>query len=116
MGFTQNDFSILQRENEELKHIISILEKYPKISIDIDGISSKGEIKLGNSYKLTLLQDNQVVPISIGALKCDEGLTIDKSDDDGNYSITGRKLGSQRISYYIGNYLLVDREIKVVEK
>lgn len=114
LRFTQNDFSILQRENEELKHVISILENSPEISIDIDGISN-GEIKLGKSYKLTLLQDNQVVPISIGTLKCDEGLTIDKNED-GNYSITGIELGSQRISCYIGDYLLINREIKVVRQ
>lgn len=114
LGFTQDDFSILQRENEELRHVISVLENYPEISIDIDGIS-KGNIKLGKSYKLTLLQDNQVVPMSIGTLKSDKGLTIGKSED-GNYSITGTELGPQRISCYIGDYLLVDHEIKVVQQ
>lgn len=114
LGFTREDFSNLQRKNEELKQVISVLETYPEISIDIEGISKKGNIKLGKSYKLTLLQDKQLVPISVGTLKCDTGLTIGK-DEEGNYSIEGTELGLKKISYYVGDYLLVDREINIVE-
>ena len=109
--FTAEDFSLLQQKNQELQQVISVLENYPKLSIDIDGISN-GKIKLGKPYKLTLLQDKQVVPVPVGTFKCDAGLSISKSED-GNYSITGTELGPQRISCYIGDYLLVDREIRV---
>lgn len=114
LEFTPEEFSSLQRKNEELEQVLSVLENYPDMSIDIEGISG-GKIKLGQSYKLTLLQGDQVVPISVGTFRCDNGLTIDK-DEAGNYSITGTELGPQRISCYIGDHLLKDREITVVSK
>lgn len=110
---SQDAFSKLQRENEELKQIVSVFGNDHGISIDIDGIS-KPEILKDKSYGLTLIINKQVVPISLDNFKFDSGLTVNQNED-GSFSITGNQTGHKKIGCYIGDYLLYEREIEVVQ-
>lgn len=110
---SQDAFSKLQRENEELKQIVSVFGNDHGISIDIDGIS-KSKILKDKPYGLTLIINKQVVPISLDNFKFDSGLTVNQNED-GSFSITGNQTGHKKIGCYIGNYLLYEREIEVVQ-
>lgn len=110
---SQDAFSKLQRENEELKQIVSVIGNDHGISIDIDGISKSKMLK-DKPYGLTLIINKQVVPISLDNFKFDSGLTVNQNED-GSFSITGNQTGYKKIGCYIGDYLLYEREIEVVQ-
>lgn len=109
----QGGDSKLQKENEETKQIVAVLENNPYISIDIEGIS-KSKISKDKPYGLTLLIDKQVVPISLDNFKFGSELTVNQNED-GSFSITGNQIGHTKIGCYIGDYLFVERKIEVVQ-